>query len=55
MLEHVARGQTNAQIAAALGLRPKTVRNVVSSLLAKLRVDGRGQAMVRASDAGLGG
>lgn len=54
VLEHVARGESNAGIAAALGLQQKTVRNVVSAVLAKLRVVDRGQAMVRARDAGLG-
>lgn len=54
VLEHVARGASNAEIAAALDLAQKTVRNVVSAVLAKLRVVDRGQAMVRARDAGLG-
>lgn len=54
VLEHVARGAANADIARALDLNPKTVRNVVSAVLAKLRVVDRGQAMVRARDAGLG-
>lgn len=55
VLGHVARGESNAQIAQALELSPKTVRNVVSAVLAKLRVADRGQAIVRARDAGLGG
>ncbi|AIY03270.1 putative two-component system response regulator, LuxR family [Arthrobacter sp. PAMC 25486] len=54
VLEHVARGESNAEIAAALDLAQKTVRNVVSAVLAKLRVVDRGQAIVRARDAGLG-
>lgn len=54
VLGHVARGEANAQIAQALELSPKTVRNVVSAVLAKLRVADRAQAMVRARDAGLG-
>ncbi len=54
VLEHVARGEDNAAIAGALELNQKTVRNVVSAVLAKLRVADRAQAMVRARDAGLG-
>lgn len=54
VLEHVARGESNAQMAAALDLQQKTVRNVVSAVLGKLRVADRGQAIVRARDAGLG-
>ncbi len=53
-LEHVARGQSNAEIAEALDVQQKTVRNVVSAVLAKLRVVDRSQAIVRARDAGLG-
>ncbi len=54
VLSLVARGQTNDEIAAALGLRPKTVRNHVSNVLDKLGVAGRAQAVVRARDAGFG-
>ena len=50
----VAAGRSNAQIAAALYLSPKTVRNVVSNVLAKLQVTDRAQAIVRAREAGLG-
>ncbi|PYG99831.1 DNA-binding response regulator [Arthrobacter stackebrandtii] len=54
VLDHVARGASNADIAAALELQQKTVRNVVSAVLAKLRVADRSHAIVRARDAGLG-
>ncbi|MGY1834988.1 response regulator [Blastococcus sp. SYSU DS0510] len=54
VLDLVAAGRSNAQIAAALYLSPKTVRNNVSNVLAKLQVTDRAQAIVRARDAGLG-
>ena len=54
VLDHVARGASNADIAGTLELSQKTVRNMVSAVLAKLRVADRGQAIVRARDAGLG-
>lgn len=54
VLELVAHGEDNATIAVALGVNPKTVRNVVSAVLAKLRVASRSQAIVRAREAGLG-
>jgi DNA-binding NarL/FixJ family response regulator len=50
----VAAGRSNAQIAAALDLSPKTVRNNVSNVLTKLQVTDRAQAVVRAREAGLG-
>lgn len=54
VLELVARGLDNAQVAAHLGLAEKTVRNNVSSVFAKLQVENRGQAIVLARNAGLG-
>ena len=54
VLELVAAGRSNGQIAAALYLSPKTVRNVVSNVLTKLQVTDRAQAIVRAREAGLG-
>ncbi|MGX5657987.1 response regulator [Geodermatophilus nigrescens] len=54
VLDLVAAGRSNAQVAAALFLSPKTVRNVVSNVLAKLQVGDRAQAIVRAREAGLG-
>ena len=54
VLDLVAAGRSNAQIAAALYLTPKTVRNNVSNVLAKLQVADRAAAIVRARDAGLG-
>jgi DNA-binding NarL/FixJ family response regulator len=50
----VAAGRSNAQIAEQLFLSPKTVRNNVSNVFAKLHVAGRAEAIVRAREAGLG-
>ena len=47
VMEHVARGMTNAEIGAELVLSPVTVRNHVSSILAKLQVSNRTQAVIR--------
>lgn len=54
MLDHVARGLTNSAIAARLFVSEKTVRNHVTNVYAKLQVAGRGEAVARARDAGLG-
>jgi pimeloyl-ACP methyl ester carboxylesterase/DNA-binding CsgD family transcriptional regulator len=54
ILEHVAQGLDNAQIAARLELSEKTVRNYLVAILDKLGVETRAQAIVRARDAGLG-
>jgi len=54
LLELLARGLDNHQIAAHLDLSEKTVRNMVSSVLGKLGVETRAQAIVRARDAGYG-
>jgi DNA-binding NarL/FixJ family response regulator len=54
ILELLAAGRSNAQIASALFLSPKTVRNNVSNVFAKLHVADRAEAIVRAREAGLG-
>ena len=54
ILTFLADGESNPTIAARLHLSPKTVRNHVSSILAKLHVADRRQAMLRAREAGLG-
>lgn len=54
ILELVAAGRSNAQIASTLFLSPKTVRNNVSNIFAKLHVADRAEAIVRAREAGLG-
>jgi pimeloyl-ACP methyl ester carboxylesterase/DNA-binding CsgD family transcriptional regulator len=54
VLEHVAQGLDNAQIAARLELSEKTVRNYLVAILDKLQVETRAQAIVLAREAGLG-
>ncbi|TQJ48574.1 response regulator transcription factor [Phycicoccus sp. SLBN-51] len=54
ILELVAAGRSNPQIASTLFLSPKTVRNNVSNIFAKLHVADRAEAIVRAREAGLG-
>lgn len=44
----------NPEIAARLGLRPKTVRNHISNIFTKLQVNDRTQAILRAREAGIG-
>lgn len=53
ILQLIARGQTNEEIASALGLSLKTVRNHVSNIFSKLQVVDRAQAVTRAREAGL--
>ncbi len=53
VLELLARGMDNQEIATALYLSPHTVKNHVSSILAKLEVENRIQAAVRAVRGGL--
>ncbi len=55
ILSLIADGRSNTQIASALFLSPKTVRNNVSNIFAKLHVADRAEAIVRARKAGLGG
>lgn len=55
ILELVAQGRSNAEITSLLVLSPKTVRNHVSNMFAKLQVRDRAEAIVRAREAGLGG
>lgn len=55
VLEMIAGGQTNDEIAATLFLSLKTVRNYVTLILDKLQVADRAQAALRAREAGLGG
>lgn len=54
ILDLLAAGRSNPQIAQSLYLSPKTVRNNVSNIFAKLQVADRSEAIVRARDAGLG-
>jgi len=52
LVELMAHGLDNLQIAARLGLSEKTVRNKVSAVFTKLEVETRSQAIVRARQAG---
>lgn len=54
ILEGLADGDSNGQVANRLGLSPKTVRNHVSAICNKLQVVDRSQAALRAREAGLG-
>jgi DNA-binding NarL/FixJ family response regulator len=54
VLDALAAGRNNTEIARALFLSPKTVKNHVTSVFAKLQVADRAQAIVRAREAGLG-
>ena len=54
ILDLIARGDNNHTIAVKLSLSIKTVQNYVSSILLKLQVTDRSQAIVRAREAGLG-
>ena len=55
VLDLLATGATNAAIAHRLNLSPKTVGNHISAIFLKLGVSTRGEAIVIAKDAGLGG
>ena len=54
VLDLIAQGIANAEIADRLFLSPKTVRNHITSIFAKLQVADRAEAIVRARQAGLG-
>ena len=54
ILDLIAQGHNNAVIANKLSLSIKTVQNYVSSILTKLQVADRAQAIVRAREAGFG-
>lgn len=54
VLECIARGLDNSEIAALLELSEKTVRNHITRVFDKIGVEHRYQAIVRARDAGLG-
>ena len=55
VLELIASGLGNAEIAARLARAEKTIRNQASSVFAKLGVATRAEAIVRARRAGFGG
>jgi len=54
ILDLIAQGHNNTVIASKLSLSIKTVQNYVSSILTKLQVVDRAQAIVRAREAGFG-
>jgi DNA-binding NarL/FixJ family response regulator len=54
VLDLLAAGHSNHQIAQRLGLSVKTVANHLSAIFAMLQVADRTQAILRARDAGLG-
>lgn len=54
ILDLIAQGVSNLEIANRLVLSPKTVRNHVSNIFSKLQVADRAQAIIRGREAGLG-
>nr|WP_244421939.1 response regulator transcription factor [Ktedonobacter racemifer] len=54
ILDLIAAGRSNTEIATRLTLSPHTVRNYVSAVFNKLQVADRAQAIHRARRAGLG-
>ena len=54
ILDLIAQGASNSDIATKLVLSPKTVRNHVSNIFSKLQVADRAQAIIRGREAGLG-
>ena len=50
ILDLLAQGKRNAEIAAEAYLSPKTVSNHLTSVFAKLQVAGRGEAIVRSGN-----
>ncbi|WTW98409.1 response regulator transcription factor [Streptomycetaceae bacterium NBC_01309] len=55
VLDRVARGDSNARVAAELALAAKTVANHLSAVFAKLGVSTRAEAVILAREHGLGG
>lgn len=54
VLDLIAQGLKNPEIADHLYLSSKTVRNHVSNIFSKLQVADRAEAIIRAREAGLG-
>lgn len=54
VLECIARGLDNSEIAESLELSEKTVRNHITRVFSKIGVEHRYEAIVRARDAGVG-
>jgi DNA-binding NarL/FixJ family response regulator len=53
VLQLIARGRNNSDIAETLVISLKTVRNHVSNIFSKLQVTDRAEAIVRAREAGM--
>ena len=54
VLDLIAAGARNAEIARRMSIAPKTVANHISAIFTKLQVTDRGEAIILARDAGLG-
>lgn len=54
ILEGIAQGQTNSEIAAQLNLSTKTISNAISNILLKVHTTDRAKLMLMALDAGMG-
>jgi DNA-binding NarL/FixJ family response regulator len=54
ILEFIARGRTNSEIATDLSLSPKTVSNYISNVLMKVHATNRAKLMLMALEAGKG-
>jgi DNA-binding NarL/FixJ family response regulator len=54
VLDLIAAGVRNAEIARQMSIAPKTVANHIAAIFNKLQVADRNQAIVLARDAGLG-
>jgi DNA-binding NarL/FixJ family response regulator len=54
ILELIAQGKTNSEIATTLNLSPKTVSNYISNVLLKLHATDRAKLMLIALEAGMG-
>ncbi len=54
ILELIAQGQTNSEIANNLSLSPKTISNYISNVILKVHATDRAKLMLMAIEAGLG-
>jgi DNA-binding NarL/FixJ family response regulator len=55
VLKLIAQGKSNGDIAKALVISPKTVRNHITNIFSKLQVADRAGAIIRARQVGMGG
>jgi DNA-binding NarL/FixJ family response regulator len=54
VLQLIAQGKNNSDIAEMLVISPKTVRNHITNVFSKLQVADRAEAIIRARQAGMG-